>query len=279
MDLLPVILSETRNYNLHSHTQFCDGRATMHTMAEVACNTGMKYYGFSPHSPIPLISACNMKEESVSVYLSESYRLKEKYSGKMLILTAMEVDWLGPEFGPHIDYFRNLPLDYSIGSVHFIKSQDGIYYDCDGSSNRFVRILRKNYKSDLQYVVETYFTGILQMLELGGFQILGHFDKISGNASVVAPDIEQKQWYRALVSDVISKVASTGIIVEINTKAYNSHGRFYPSSEWFQRLIESGVPLAINSDAHTPESISVGRMEAFELLNRIKNEGKNGNRR
>ena len=44
------IISSTHNYNFHSHTQFCDGRADMETMARAAVACGMEHYGFSPHS-------------------------------------------------------------------------------------------------------------------------------------------------------------------------------------------------------------------------------------
>ena len=45
------IVNSTRNYNLHSHTQFCDGRFTMEEMVKAAIDCGMEHYGFTPHSP------------------------------------------------------------------------------------------------------------------------------------------------------------------------------------------------------------------------------------
>ena len=62
------IISQTRNYNFHSHTQFCDGHAPMSDMARAAAASGMRHYGFSPHSPIPIPSPCNMKAEDVDDY-------------------------------------------------------------------------------------------------------------------------------------------------------------------------------------------------------------------
>lgn len=35
-------------YNLHSHTQFCDGRASMEEMAAAAMAEGFSHWGFSP---------------------------------------------------------------------------------------------------------------------------------------------------------------------------------------------------------------------------------------
>ncbi|MDE5725671.1 MAG: PHP domain-containing protein [Duncaniella sp.] len=46
------IIAATRDYNFHSHTQFCDGREPMEAMAAAAVAEGLTHYGFTPHSPI-----------------------------------------------------------------------------------------------------------------------------------------------------------------------------------------------------------------------------------
>lgn len=256
----------TRDYNLHSHTQFCDGRASMDVMAAAACDCGMKVYGFSPHSPICVESGCNMSRESVPEYLAEASRLRELYNGRMEILTSMEVDFISADFGPHIDYFQKLPLDYIIGSVHFVPNQDGIPLDCDGRYERFSQYLKDGFASDLRYVVEKYFEQVLTMLERGGFNILGHFDKIAGNAFTADPGMENEPWYEALVDDVVSHALSSGVTVEINTKSIFDKKRFFPSERWWRKLTDAGVPLVVNSDAHYPDRINLGRPEAFRIL-------------
>ena len=35
----------------------------------------------------------------------------------------MEIDYLNDDWGPANDYFQSLPLDYRIGSVHFIPTR------------------------------------------------------------------------------------------------------------------------------------------------------------
>ncbi len=260
------IIRSTDRYNLHSHTQFCDGRFAMCDMAESAAGCGMLYYGFTPHSPISCESPCNMSREDMQEYLDEASRLRELYAGEMEILTSLEIDFISPDFGPHIDYFQRLPLDYRLGSVHFVPTRDGVPVDCDGRYERFASNLRDAYDGDLRYVVEKYFEQVLTMLERGGFDMLGHFDKIAGNASQADPTIEDQPWYGALVDDVISHAVSTGVVVEINTKAFEEKERFFPALRWWDRLKASGVPLAINSDAHYRDRIESGRREALALL-------------
>lgn len=264
-----TIASSTERYNLHSHTHFCDGRFSMEEMAKAACDAGFLHWGFSPHSPIPVESPCNMSTDDVAKYLDECRRLSDIYKAAMNIYAGMEVDYLGRDFGAHIDYFQRLPLDYKIGSVHFVPNQDGIPIDCDGRFERFAAHLRVGFAGDLRYVVEKYFEQVLTMLELGGFEILGHFDKVIGNASQADPQMENQDWYRALIEDVISHASSAGVLVEINTKAFLNSTRFYPALRWWPLLLKAGLPLIINSDAHYTDKINAGRPEAFRDLESV----------
>lgn len=261
-----MIIPESRNYNLHSHTQFCDGRAPMEVMVAAALEEGMNIYGFTPHSPVCVESGCNMKKEEVPSYLSEYDRLCEIFDDKIRLFKGMEVDFISADFGPHIDYFRKLPLHYIIGSVHFVPNQQGIPLDCDGNTIRFKKYFVEGFENDLRYVVEKYFEQVLTMMERGGFDLLGHFDKIAGNASSVDPDIENYGWYKALIDDVVSHAESTKIPIEINTKSFIDKRRFFPSNRWWEKIIRADVPIIVNSDAHYPEKVNFGRNEAFALL-------------
>lgn len=265
-DIISGICANSTDYNFHSHTQFCDGRAPMDVMADAAFRAGMTAWGFTPHSPLRIESPCNMSFEDMAPYLQEADRLKNLYDGKMKVLTSLEIDYLSPDFGPHIDYFQNLPLDYRLASVHFVPDQQGVLLDCDGKHERFERYLRNEYRNDLRYVVEKYFEQVLQMIERGGFDILGHFDKIAGNACISDPSIEEQHWYEALVDDVVSHAKSAGIFVEINTKSLHDRKRFFPAQRWWKKLTDARLPLLVNSDAHYPDRVNAGREEALKII-------------
>ncbi|MDE6669612.1 MAG: histidinol-phosphatase, partial [Muribaculaceae bacterium] len=154
--------------------------------------------------------------------------------------------------------------------VHFVPTRDGIPVDCDGRFERFARNLHDAYNDDLRYVVEKYFEQVLTMIECGGFDILGHLDKISANAAKADPDIENTGWYKALIEDVINHAASSGLTVEINTKSYNDTRRFFPALQWWTELLRSGAHIVINSDAHYPDKVNAGRPEALRIIEQLK---------
>lgn len=265
------IISQTRQYNFHSHTQFCDGHASMELMARAAVGAGMRHYGFSPHSPIPVSSPCNMLRADVDVYLAEVQRIKtmpELQSCRFY--AAMEVDYLGDDWGPVNEYFKSLPLDYIIGSVHFIPSQSGEYVDIDGHFDSFAKRMKAYFRDDIDYVVDTFYRQSRAMVEAGGFDILGHFDKVGQNASYYAPGIEDGSHYRQCVESLIGMIIDRRCVIELNTKAREQHGRFFPGERYLPVLADAGITILVNSDAHQPDRIDASRGEAFNLLDRIR---------
>ncbi|MDE6463136.1 MAG: PHP domain-containing protein [Muribaculaceae bacterium] len=270
MDIARLI-SDERQYTLHSHTEFCDGKADMDSMADAAVAAGMRIYGFSPHSPICIPSPCNMKADDVEPYLARVAEIARRHAASgCRFLAGMEIDYLGPEWGPGSEYFRSLPLDYRIGSVHFIPDQSGEYIDIDGNFESFSRKMSEHFRGDIEYVVETFYSQSREMLKAGGFDILGHLDKVGQNAGYYAPGIEDGSHYRALADEFIGLVIDSGITIELNTKARTRHGRFFPGERYLPRLVEAGVNIIVNSDAHTPEGITASRDEAFAILDSLK---------
>lgn len=265
MDILSVTQT-TEAYNFHSHTQFCDGRDCMENFVKAAIETGITHYGFSPHSPIPLQSPCNMQLSDVRPYLDEVIRLRDVYGNRIHLYAAMEVDYLGPQWGPATPYFATLGLDYKIGSVHFIPNQQGEYVDIDGHFESFKNKMQQYFNNDIKYVVDTFYAQSRAMIEAGGFDILGHFDKIGHNASHFSPGIEQEKWYEQHVHDLIDLIASKDIIAELNTKAWEQHHRMFPNTRYLSLIKSKGIPMIVNSDAHYPALISASRAEGLLQL-------------
>lgn len=259
-------ISPDKPYNLHSHTQWCDGRAPIADMVATAVSEGFTHYGITPHSPIIVPSTCNMSRTSVLEYVAEFRRLKQEYEGRIKLFLSMEIDYLGPEWGPAHGYFQSLPLDYRIGSVHFVPNREGEQCDIDGPPEHFARNVAGKFGGDLRYVVETYFDHKLAMIRAGGFDMIGHFDKVSYNASCLQPGIDREAWFVDRVMEVIDAIGEAGIAAEINTKGRDSIGRFFPDERYWPELLRRGIPLVVNSDAHFPSKLNSGRDEALRLL-------------
>ncbi|HAZ57533.1 MAG TPA: histidinol-phosphatase, partial [Bacteroides graminisolvens] len=252
--------------NYHSHCSFCDGRAPLEEFVKEAIRQGFYSYGVSSHAPLPFPTQWTMEWEQMEAYLDEFNNLRQKYADEIELYVGLEIDYLNEESNPSVARFTELPLDYRIGSVHLLYDAAGEVVDIDCSPAVFKERVDRHFNGDVLRVVRMYFDRLFRMVELGGFDILGHADKMHYNASCYHPGLLDEPWYEALMKDYFSLVASRGYLVEINTKAYDSLGTFYPNSRYWELMKEYQIKILVNSDAHYPERINAGRMEALRLL-------------
>lgn len=261
-------LCEAATSNYHSHSLYCDGRAGMEDFVRFALSSGFTSYGFSSHAPLPFPTAWTMEWDRMDDYVAEFRRLKEKYAGRIELYLGLEIDYLNEESHPAIERFRCLPLDYRIGSVHLLYDDEGRVVDADLSAEKFRQMVEKHFQGDVERVVRLYYERSRRMVELGGFDIVGHADKIHYNAAYCRPGILEEPWYDRLVCDYFAEIARRGYQVEINTKAWSELGTFYPDERYFPLLRELGIRVQVNSDAHYPERIASGMAEAYRALRR-----------
>lgn len=252
--------------NYHSHCSFCDGRAPLEDFVMEAIRQGFTSYGVSSHAPLPFSTKWTLKKENVPAYLDEINRLKKKYAGQIELYAGMEIDYLNETNHPALPYFRELPLDYRIGSVHLLESVEGEIVDIDTKKENFKEFLPRYFKNDLEYVVCAYYEKLMKMVTVGGFDIIGHADKMSYNASYCQPDLLDQPWYDQLIHSYFHLIAEKGYMVEINTKTYHHSGVFFPNQRYFQLLKKLRIPVLVNSDAHLPELIDNNRPIALQML-------------
>ena len=256
--------------NYHSHCSFCDGKAPMEEFIREAIRQGFTAYGISSHAPLPFDTAWTLDRNRVEDYLAEISRLKELYSDRIEIYAGMEIDYLDETSHPASPYFQDLPLDYRIGSVHLMRDNDGAFVDIDTRPEIFAERLREHFGNDLERLVQNYFAKLMHMVDTGGFDMVGHADKLYINAEHCQPGITARTWYKEIIRAYFERIARKGLMVEINTKKFKSAGRFSPSIEHFTLLKGLKIPVVVDSDAHIPQAIDSGRKEALCAL---KNAG------
>lgn len=174
--------------NYHSHCTFCDGRAPAEDFVKAAIEAGFHSYGISSHSPLPFETDWSLKRSEVGNYLREMQRLKRIYASMLEVYVGLEIDYLNDEYGPSSLYFQQLPLDYRIGSVHYVVNPErGEMMDMDGRVEDFRRNLDKVFAGDLKLLIKNYFQASMRMVELGGFDFVAHADKVAMNGSLCDP--------------------------------------------------------------------------------------------
>lgn len=257
---------------LHTHSQFCDGKATMAQMAEKAAALGFVSLGFSSHSPLPYKNDWAMREEDYPAYFSEISRLKELYKNKMEIYCGIEWDADTPQL-PFL--CRNSseqiysPFDYVIGAVHSLV-KNGELFSVDYTKNLLLDVVHRLYDGEFLELCRDYYSAVVQSALRPEVDIVAHFDLITKYNKENALFDEHDSAYLKIAKEALERIFEKrpNLFFEINTGVMARAGKEYPypAPELLHILCENGVPLVLTGDCHRPEHFGVGYDFVRELL-------------
>ena len=273
--------------NMHTHTVWCDGKNSAEEMVLAAIQKGFNVLGFSGHCIHPLNSdfykpvddVWHIPTANIKAYTEEIRRLKEKYSDQIRILLGFEADYFeSPEFGsaiPDKNAYADFSPDYLIGAVHFVNTEKG-FYTVDHKAEVIQENLIKLYsnangKIDGRKAVCDYFAAEREMLKKGNFEILAHPDLLQKRNGQLKFFSEEESWYKEELKATTKEISKAGVITEINTGAIarGAMDDTYPSLYFLELLHENGVPVCINSDAHTTDGLDCAFERAAEQARRV----------
>lgn len=253
--------------NFHSHCDFCDGRAPMERFVQYAISKKLTSFGFSSHAPVPFVTRWAMKQDDMPDYIQEFNRLKEKYSKEISLYLGLEIDYFANEKLAVFDAVNDLPLDYRIGSIHFIDAfADETRWIIDGNAYAFKVATEQIYGNDVKKAVKRYFEISEEMVHYASFDIIGHMDKIVPNATQFAEFDIHADWYNELMMSILTSIKEKGIIIEINTKSLLSRGITFPNQQYYKQIHAMKIPIIVNSDCHYPDMIIASFEETYAML-------------
>lgn len=255
-------------FNLHTHSNFSDGKANAEDVVIEAINQGLEVLGFSDHSPVPFENTFAIKNENVNNYISTIKSLKEKYQDKIDIYCSMEMDFIPGIVKNFKKTKEELGLDYMIGSVHLVGNDIERLWFIDGSKvETYDEGLNNYFNGDIKKGVKTFFYQYNEMIETEVFNIVGHLDKIKMH-NRNRYFLEEDKWYRDLLMETLTLIKEKSLIVEVNTRGiYKKRSSdFYPSTWILPIMREMNIPVVISSDAHLPNELTLCFKQAEEAL-------------
>ncbi len=259
--------------NYHTHNCLCDGKEDLEAYIVSATEKGFEALGFSSHAPLPVQNDWTLSEENLSLYLMELDRMKNKWKSRLQIYKALEIDYIKGFQAPRDARWVNLNLDYMIGSVHTTVGLDqNPQYRCvDGPLDELHWLIDTQHGGSAQTLCDAYYTRIVELVRLGGFDILGHFDLIKKWNRSNELFTESVSWYRDLVLHSLDVIAGSRIMVEVNSGAIarNILDEVYPSPWILAEALKRNIPVLINADAHHPKDIDCHYEESWKLLQEI----------
>jgi histidinol-phosphatase (PHP family) len=131
---------------LHTHTVFCDGKADVETMCEAAFAKGFTSIGFSSHAPITkktgMETNWHMKDQLLGEYIDTIEAAKKRWKEKIAVYLGLEIDYIKGYCSPADADIQVLPLDYIIGSIHYLISpKTGEPFNMDEYPEGFSNVL------------------------------------------------------------------------------------------------------------------------------------------
>ena len=148
--------------------------------------------------------------------------------------------------------------DYVVGSVHFLRDEAIDMRDTDWDIWR---------STDPDKVWRRYFETLGEASRTGMFDILAHPDlvKVWGKGAPV-PDGDLRRYYELAMDGI----GESDVAIEVSTAGLRKPvGQVYPDRAFLEMCLEAGRPVALSSDAHTPDDLGHGYEQTVEWLSDI----------
>jgi histidinol-phosphatase (PHP family) len=226
----------------HNHSKWSDGQPEFKDIYAHADKTGVDILGLSDHFciyPDGTSADWALKPDQTSNYLNDVISFQS--AGKIEVRVGLEFDWFENHHSVIAPYVESIPLDYRIGAVHHVESQQ---FDMDTS----YWTSKSDEERDQVYL--KYWALIREMAESSLFDIAAHLDlpKKLGfyPSAAVTPAID----------DALDAIAEHHLVVELNTAGFGKVcADGYPSLEILKKCKQRDIPITLSSDGHVPEHI------------------------
>lgn len=249
--------NERIKQNLHTHTEYDDGKDSVEEMVKEAIAQGFTLLGFSGHGFNHPLDEDSMTEEKTKKYLEDIAEAREEYGDRIQILAGIEQD--------SMQRLDRSPFDYVISSVHFIE-KDGKAWPVDYSEERFEAMLKEGFGGDIHALMKAYFDEAERAMDFEEADLVGHID-------LIAKYNEGEKWfsfsdpyYLELAKHAIDRGIQNGLIFEMNTGAISRGYRTeaYPEDHLLEYMADHGAKLCINTDCHDRKNLSCGIEDCLE---------------
>jgi histidinol-phosphatase (PHP family) len=239
----------------------------MESFIRFAIGKKITHYGFSCHSPLPFPNNWSMNAEDLTEYRQEFFRLKQKYQTDIHLFLGLEVDYIPDITNVHDPVIHNHSWDYLISSIHHLgQLSNGEHWNIDGDLATFKKGLDDIFKGDIVKASEIFYRYTGEMIEAGGFDIIGHMDKIALNGRYFNTFDSESKWYNKQIMEIFQLISEKGIIVEINTKSFYNKHIVFPDIRYMKQMKQLNIPVMINSDCHYPDKLTDGFREIYDIL-------------
>ena len=260
--------------DFHTHTCYDHARGTPAEMAAEALRMGMRALGIVGHARMEFFCDYAMTPEGEQRFFAEMQALKARYAGQLDLFCGIELDYYSLP--------AELPYDYRIGSVHYVKSE-GHVISVDSDPAELVEDVRRFCGGDFKRLYQIYYETVAGIVEKTGADVIGHIDLISKfNEEGQLFSMEDPAYRRAAL-DAVDALLKKDCLFEINSGAISRGCRTtpYPLPWILKEIHDRGGRILLSSDAHEvgtmlfrfEDSAELARAAGFRTVWTLTKEG------
>lgn len=237
----------------HIHTPLCNhANGSMEEYVLSAIGKGLTEICFLDH----FIAAGpgtrhSMAADEIPLYMQAIACLRHRYRERISIRAGLEVDFLPEERTRIEDILGRYDFDAVGGSFHFVRGVN--------VASRKLQIPEDPGERNAR--VETYFEGLIRMLEWPYFDFFCHVDVVKRSGLVIPSHLD------TLVSEFFRRLSGTGLALEFNSSGWGHPCKDgYPAEDLVRRCFDLHIPFTLGSDAHSPANVGTDFDKALSVL-------------
>ncbi len=257
------------DYHIHPNYSF-DSQGSVDEFCEVALQKGMKEIAFTTHVDTdPATNDCFISvggkaidvrsNEWIEDYESTIHSAADKYAEHgLIVLMGAELDIYPGVINNLPERFLSTDWDLIIGSMHLI---DHLAI----SKKEDADIIYSRY--NLETFGKIYFSILQDVIETSMINILGHIDLYRRYGEEKYGERINEIW-ELYITELTRKMIRHNVGFEINTSSWRK-GMLepHPSKKIIEALVSGNIgTVTVGSDAHRPEDIGDGVVEAARIL-------------
>ncbi|MDH7602350.1 MAG: histidinol-phosphatase [Armatimonadota bacterium] len=239
----------------HVHSVYSDGENSILEIVTAASEQGLDEIGLSDHLVYPKANRSvpwSMSLDAIDSYFEELCEAQCVVGDKLRVRFGLECDYEPETADLLADVLARCPLDYVIGSVHFLDD-----FPIDESADYWERLDEDN----RNLVARSYWQRIKELAQSRLFDIVGHLDLYKKFGWKPSIDLTEE------IAEALDAIAAARMVVEVNTAGLTKPAReIYPSPEILDMCRVRDIPVIITADAHNVSGLTYGYEEARNLV-------------
>ena len=255
--------------DLHLHPNYSiDAEGSIIDFCEAAVKKKLQTICFTTHLDTgPNRTDCYVRVNGTKVHVlsnewledyESSIRRADEIYDNLQVLLGVEID-LYPGVEQYLpERFHDTDFDLVIGSIHLM---DGYAISLEDEANEIFK------KHDLLELGEHYFSLLLDSMDLGLYDIIGHIDIYRRYGENYYGKGIHSLW-KPYITELIRKMRKHQIGFEVNTSSWRKGlNEPMPEEKFLQRLVNLSIDnVTLGSDAHSPSQVGEGIDRAIQLV-------------